>query len=79
MVTPKIDQRVRVECVCGNTHSLRNTKVSKKLIDAFMRGELQKVTPTGIKQMCLLIALEDIDLIERVGRKDVTKNGNRNY
>lgn len=50
----------RIHCVCGLTHRLTPTSMAI-VIDAFAAGELHTVDDGGIKPVCVLTALVNVD------------------
>lgn len=63
--TAKRETRVVVECVCGRSHRLRNINVYTTVIQAFLDGELMRVTPNGIAIDCVMTVLNATDEVER--------------
>ena len=47
--------------MCGRVHTLRNVAAGELVIQAFIDGELQTVTDTGIVTLCIMDVLRPGD------------------
>jgi hypothetical protein len=68
-VIPARETRVVINCSCGRSHRLRNVEVYRKVIQAFIDGDLTLMTAKGIEQLCVMKVLSKFDEIKE-GKND---------